>query len=67
LIENAPNTAMTTKEYTDANYLKYGTVAPETQASAGNVGEIRLTTDYIYICVAPSYWHRMEVPLVWTP
>ncbi len=67
LIEHPTNTAITTKEYTDAHYLKYGTVAPLTQASAGNVGEIRLTTNFIYICVAPNYWHRMEVPLVWTP
>jgi hypothetical protein len=52
---------MTTKEYTDANYTKYSTVAPLTQGSLGNVGEIRLTTNYIYICVAPSYWYRMPV------
>jgi hypothetical protein len=55
---------MTTKEYTDANYTKYSTVAPSTQGELGNIGEIRLTTDYIYICVAPSYWHRIAVA-VW--
>ena len=61
LIKEAGDSAMTTKEYTDANYTKYSTFAPLTQGSLGNVGEIRLTTDYIYICVAPSYWHRIAV------
>ena len=67
LIEAATNKAITTKEYTDANYLKYGTVAPLTQGSLGNVGEMRLTATSIYICVAPNYWHRMEVPQEWAP
>jgi hypothetical protein len=62
LISDATNKAITTKEYTDANYIKFSLDVPETQASAGNIGEIRLTATYIYICVAPNYWHRMPVP-----
>jgi hypothetical protein len=62
LIAAATNKAITTKEYTDANYTKYRTDAPATQTSVGKLGEIRLTTTFIYICVATNNWHRIPVP-----
>ena len=62
LIADANQKAITTKEYTDANYTKYSTDAPAERTSLGKVGEIRLTTTYIYICVATNIWHRMTVP-----
>jgi hypothetical protein len=62
LIADANQKAITTKEYTDANYTKYSTDAPAERTSPGKVGEIRLTTTYIYICVATNIWHRMPVP-----
>ncbi|CAN1502113.1 hypothetical protein MCEGE10_00532 [Flavobacteriaceae bacterium] len=62
LIADANQKAITTKEYTDANYTKYSTDAPATMNSDGKVGEIRLTTTHIYICVATNKWHRMLVP-----
>ena len=62
LIADANQKAITTKEYNDANYTKYSTDAPATMNSDGKVGEIRLTTAYIYICVETNKWHRMTVP-----
>jgi hypothetical protein len=62
LIADANQKAITTKEYTDANYTKYSTDAPATMNSVGKVGEIRLTTTHIYICVETNKWHRMTVP-----
>ena len=64
LISAATNKAITTKEYTDANYSKYRTDAPATKTSPGKLGEIRLTTEYIYICVATNNWHKIAVQ-VW--
>jgi hypothetical protein len=62
LIDKATNKAITTKEYTDAHYTKFSTDAPD-ETTLGNVGEIRLTSTYIYICVsvAPTKWHRIQV------
>ena len=67
LIAAANQKAITTKEYTDAHYTKYSTDVPATKGSPGNVGEIRLTASFIYICVAPNNWHRMAVPATWEP
>jgi hypothetical protein len=35
--------------------------APATSTSTGTVGEIRITTDYIYICVATNTWKRVAL------
>ena len=61
LIAKATKTAITTKEYTDAHYTKYSTDAPATKTSPGKLGEIRLTTTFIYICVATDKWNRIAV------
>ena len=60
-IETANNKAIMTKEYTDANFSKINTNAPLSPGDFGIVGEIRVTTDYIYTCVATNTWVRTLV------
>jgi hypothetical protein len=60
-IETANNKAIMTKEYTDANFSKINTNAPLSPGDFGTVGEIRVTTDYIYTCVATNIWVRTLV------
>lgn len=60
-IETANNKAIMTKEYTDANFSKINTNAPLSPGDFGIVGEVRVTTDYIYTCVATNTWVRTIV------
>jgi hypothetical protein len=60
-IETANNKAIMTKEYTEANFSKINTNAPLAPGDFGIVGEVRVTTDYIYTCVATNTWVRTIV------
>jgi hypothetical protein len=61
LINEANGQAVTTKEYTDATYVKFGIVAPVTATSPGIVGEVRMTATYTYTCIATDTWVRAAV------
>ena len=58
LISEASNNAIVTKEYINDKVLQFKTNAPTRSNDTGTVGEIRMTTDYIYICVATDTWVR---------
>lgn len=34
---------------------------PETSTSAGNAGDVAISSDYVYICIAQSSWKRMSL------
>lgn len=36
--------------------------APASSSSTGTKGEIRITADYVYICIATNSWRRIAVP-----
>lgn len=58
---NANGKAIVTKEFTEANYAKYSTIAPLGMNSDGVLGEIRMTSSFIYACVATNNWIRIAV------
>ncbi len=39
--------------------------APASASASGTLGEIRITSDYIYICVAPNTWKRAPLLGSW--
>jgi hypothetical protein len=39
--------------------------APASATAAGEAGEVRFTSDYIYVCVATNTWKRAEIS-TWT-
>lgn len=59
---NASGKAIVTKEFTDANYAKFSTTAPSGSGGTGVLGEIRMTSEYIYACYATNKWIRIPVP-----
>lgn len=58
-IDAANEKIITTKEYTNATYVKYGTVAPISSSAPGVFGEIRVTPTYTYTCIAENTWRRV--------
>ncbi len=58
---DASGKAIVTKEFTDANYAKFSTIAPLGMNSIGVLGEIRMTSSFIYACVASNNWIRIAV------
>lgn len=59
---NANGKAIVTKEFTDANYAKFSETAPVSSTAVGVLGEIRMTSEYIYACYATNKWIRILVP-----
>ena len=58
LISEASNNAIVTKEYINDKVLQFKTTAPTTEKDTGTVGEIRMTTGFIYFCIATDTWVR---------
>lgn len=54
----ASGKAIVTKEYININVLQFKTIAPASANSPGSVGQIRMTAEYIYICIASNTWVR---------
>jgi hypothetical protein len=52
---DATGKSVVTKEYLDT---RIGSVAPASASATGTVGEIRVTSEYIYWCIAPNTWIR---------
>ena len=46
------------KEYINENVLQFKTTAPASANDSGIVGQIRMTTNFIYICIATNTWVR---------
>lgn len=61
LIRSASGKAVTTKEFNDATYAKFGTVAPVNSNDPGIVGEMRMTPTFVYTCIATNTWVRAAV------
>ena len=57
IAEGSPK-AVVTKEYVEATYSKIKTIAPASSSDTGVAGEVRLTQDYIYSCIATNVWIR---------
>ncbi len=60
-IAAADSKSITNKEFTAANYSKYSTIAPLSATDPGVIGEIRMTSTYIYSCYALNTWVRFPV------
>lgn len=58
LISEGSPKAVVTKEYVEATYSKIKTIAPASSSDTGVAGEVRLTQDYIYSCIATNLWIR---------
>ena len=58
LISEGSNNAIVTKEYINDKVLQFKTTAPTRANDPGTVGEIRMTTGFIYICIATDTWVR---------
>jgi hypothetical protein len=58
LIADGNNKAIVTKEYINEKVLQFKTTAPASANDLGIVGQIRMTTGFIYICVATDTWVR---------
>jgi hypothetical protein len=58
LISDGSNNAIVTKEYINDKVLQFKTTAPTTEKDTGTVGEIRMTTGFIYFCIATDTWVR---------
>ena len=58
LITEASTKAIVTKEYINENVLQFKTTAPASANDSGIVGQIRMTTNFIYICIATDTWVR---------
>lgn len=50
--------AITTKDFTDATYSRISTLAPTSSTALGFLGEIRVTPEYTYTCIAANSWVR---------
>lgn len=61
LITTASGKAIITKEFADAAYAKISNIAPLSSGSTGISGEIRITSSYIYTCIANNVWVRTAV------
>lgn len=59
MINAASEKIITTKEYTNATYVKYGIIAPTSSSDIGVFGEIRVTATYTYTCIAENTWRRV--------
>lgn len=53
--------AITTKAYTNATYSRISMIAPLSATAPGFLGEIRITPQYMYTCVAINSWVRTEM------
>lgn len=49
---------LVTKEYVGANYTKFGSTAPSSATDTGVTGEVRITSTYVYYCIATNTWVR---------
>jgi hypothetical protein len=58
LISEGSNNAIVTKEYINDKVLQFKTTEPARANDTGTVGEIRMTTGFIYICIATDTWVR---------
>jgi hypothetical protein len=58
LISEGSVKAVVTKEYSEATYSKIKTIAPASSTDTGVAGEVRLTQNYIYSCIATNLWVR---------
>ena len=59
--ENYTDLSFVQKKYLVDNFPKYGTTAPASATATGTIGEIRLTSTYIYTCHATNQWRRVAV------
>ena len=61
LISEGSNKAIVTKEYINEKVLQFNTTAPipALATDPGIVGQIRMTTDFIYICIDKDTWIRI--------
>jgi hypothetical protein len=67
LIATGSVKAIVTKEYINENCAQFKTTAPAGSGAPGNPGEIRITADYIYTCIATDTWVRSPVDTWVTP
>ena len=58
LITDGSSKAIITKEYINEKVLQFKTTAPASANDSGSVGQIRMTTNFIYICIATNTWVR---------
>jgi hypothetical protein len=58
LITESSIKAIVTKEYINEKVLQFKTLAPASANDVGIVGQIRMTTNFIYICIATNTWVR---------
>lgn len=50
--------AITTKDFTNATYSRFSTVAPTSSTAPGFLGELRVTPEYTYTCISVNSWVR---------
>ena len=58
LIANGSGKVVLTKEFADANYIKFNSTPPQSVTSNGKAGEVRITPNFIYVCVSDNIWVR---------
>lgn len=58
LIAEGSSKAIVTKEYIIEKVLQFKTTPPAYANDIGIVGQIRMTTNFIYICIATNTWVR---------
>ena len=58
LITEGSSKAIVTKEYINEKVLQFKTIGPASANDSGIVGQIRMTTNFIYICIATNTWVR---------
>lgn len=58
LITDGSSKTIVTKEYINEKVLQFKTTAPASANDSGIVGQIRMTTNFIYICIAANTWVR---------
>lgn len=61
LITSGGKKTILTKEYGNATYYQFKTIAPETTSSIGTFGEICVTPTHIYTCIATNTWVKTAV------
>ena len=61
LIATGSVKAIVTKEYINENCAQFKTTPPASSTAPGNVGEIRITSSYIYTCITTNTWVRSPV------
>lgn len=55
---NSNPKSITTKDYTNSTYSRFSTVAPTSSTAPGFLGELRVTPEYTYTCIAANSWVR---------